>query len=205
MKRESAVLMLSPEQTRKVEENHNLIYSFLHKHNLPEDMYSAAGIGLCKAAASFDENRGCAFSSYAYSCMYNECRRYWREERKQTALSPLSLDEPQTVEDEDFCLGSMVKGVDVIEEAEVCDFVAWFIKDASTNDLLIILRLLQRETQVEIAKEMGCSRARVGARLKKIRSMYSEGRSLSHRKGTSDPSKDRILKQEILRAMRCDP
>ena len=87
MIKSDASLALTPEQVRMVEENHNLIYGFMHKNNLCEEMYSIAAIGLCRAAATFDKDNGAAFSSYAYVCMFNECRNAWRIEKKQQALN----------------------------------------------------------------------------------------------------------------------
>ena len=55
-----------------VEENHNLIYAFLNKCHLPtNEYYDLAAIGLCKAAKTWDCDRQ-KFSTYAYTCMFNE-------------------------------------------------------------------------------------------------------------------------------------
>lgn len=194
-------LALTPEQVHLVEKNHNLIYSFMHKHNLPEDMYSVVGIGLCKAAASFDEGKGAAFSSFAYVCMYNECRRAWRYESKQNALNPVSLDDP-IPGTEELRIEDLVSDRDLTEAVETSDFLAWFIEDAGTKDLLILLRLLQRCTQVEIAEEMGWTRAMVGARLKRIREAYQKGTRLSSWVKKKDPERDAFLKKEILCTLR---
>ena len=178
MAKSESALALTPEQVRMVEENHNLIYGFLHKNNLCEDMYSVVGIGLCRAVASFDAGKGTTFSTYAYTCMLNECRKVWRKEKKQRMLNPISM-----------------------EAAETTEFFAWFIENASTKDLLIILRMIQGCTQVEIAEEMGCTRSYVGARVKSIREKYSSGKKL-HCKGNPDAGQEQRLKQEILKTIR---
>lgn len=201
MKNDAVPLALTPEQVHLVEKNHNLIYSFMHKHNLPEDMYSVAGIGLCNAAAAFDESRGIAFSSFAYACMYNECRKTWRVENKQNALNPVSLDNP-IPGTEEIRVEDLVCDRDLTEDVEVREFFAWFIEDADTKDLLILLRLLQRCTQVEIAEEMGGTRAMVGARLKRIREAYQKGTRLSSWVKKKDPERDAFLKKEILCTLR---
>ena len=58
-----------------VEENHNLIYSFLNSHKLSVDeWYDVAAIGLCKAGLTYTADKGCKFSFYAYRIMTNEVR-----------------------------------------------------------------------------------------------------------------------------------
>ena len=65
------MISITDKQKKLIEDNHNLIYSFLQKYRLPiGDYYDLAAIGLCKAATSFDEVRS-NFSSYAYHCMFN--------------------------------------------------------------------------------------------------------------------------------------
>lgn len=200
MIKSDASLALTPEQVRMVEENHNLIYGFMHKNNLCEEMYSIAAIGLCRAAATFDKDNGAAFSSYAYVCMFNECRNAWRIEKKQQALNQVSMEEA-IKEAENLCIGDSISSRDSIKTAETVEFFAWFIKDASSKDLLIILRLIQGCSHVEIAKEMGYTKSYIGARLKSIREEYRSGRSL-HRRGPVDAEREQRLKQEILDTIR---
>ena len=78
-----------------IEENHNLIYSYLHKMRLDiEEYYDLAAIGLCKAANNFDETKGFKFSTYAYRCMNNEVLNQIRKEsRCVTPLLIFDMDE----------------------------------------------------------------------------------------------------------------
>lgn len=63
---------MTAEQQKLVEENHNLIYSFLRTHKLPiDEFYSVAAMGLCEAAINYDGNIS-KFSTYAY--FYMDCR-----------------------------------------------------------------------------------------------------------------------------------
>jgi hypothetical protein len=68
---------LTKEQSQMVADNHNLIYSFLQKHNLPanDDNYSIAAIGLCKAALHYIPEKG-TFSTIAYYSMSSEFGRF---------------------------------------------------------------------------------------------------------------------------------
>ena len=200
MAKSESALALTPEQVRMVEENHNLIYGFLHKNNLCEDMYSVVGIGLCRAVASFNAGKGTTFSTYAYTCMLNECRKVWRKEKKQRMLNPISMEEAIS-DTENLRIEDFMRSKDAIETAETTEFFAWFIENASTKDLLIILRMIQGCTQVEIAEEMGCTRSYVGARVKSIREKYSSGKKL-HCKGNPDAGQEQRLKQEILKTIR---
>ena len=62
---------MTKEAQRLVEDNHNLIYKFLRNHNLEDDWYDVAAIGLYKAANNYNSDKY-EFSTYAYICMYIE-------------------------------------------------------------------------------------------------------------------------------------
>lgn len=64
--------MLTDAQRKLVEENHNLIYSFMKSRNLAaSDFYDICAIGLCKAAQKYNPKRA-HFSVMAYRVMANE-------------------------------------------------------------------------------------------------------------------------------------
>ena len=48
---------MTREAQRLVENNHNLIYKFLRNHNLEDDWYDVAAIGLCKAANNYNSDK----------------------------------------------------------------------------------------------------------------------------------------------------
>lgn len=87
--------VLNDAQRKLVEDNHNLIYSFLNSRHLSldsvEDWYGTAAIGLCKAALTYDESRGAKFATLAYVCMDNEVRMVMRNNRK-CIVADYSLD-----------------------------------------------------------------------------------------------------------------
>lgn len=86
-------MALTDVQQTLVEENHNLIYSFLAQMRLTtEEYYGLAAIGLCKAAQAYQAGTS-SFSTYAYRCMYNEIISYWRKNKKKQQLELFSLDE----------------------------------------------------------------------------------------------------------------
>ena len=64
------MIQITEEQRKLVEENHNLIYSFLQKYNLAiDEYYGLASIGLCKAGKTYNGDKS-NFSTYAYKCMF---------------------------------------------------------------------------------------------------------------------------------------
>jgi RNA polymerase sigma factor (sigma-70 family) len=64
--------MLNEQQKQLVEENHNLIYGFAHRHNINlNEYYDVLAISLCKAGESFDDKKG-KFSTYAYTIMWRD-------------------------------------------------------------------------------------------------------------------------------------
>lgn len=102
-------MQLTPEQQKLVEDNHNLIYSFLNSRGLSiDDYYDVAAIGLCQAAALFDASKGLKFSTYAYTAMRNEVLK---EIRKEKAIKngggaiTVSLQEPTTQDGEPLTIG----------------------------------------------------------------------------------------------------
>lgn len=58
------VIQITDEARKLVEENHNLVYSFLYKYHLDvEEWYDLAAIGLCKAANTYNNDKS-GFSTY---------------------------------------------------------------------------------------------------------------------------------------------
>lgn len=86
---------LSSAQQKLVEENHNLIFTFLKEHNLglddTEDWYGTAAIGLCSAAVLYTTNREETFSSIAYQCMNEEVSRYQKQNNEIVGLDDEAL------------------------------------------------------------------------------------------------------------------
>lgn len=67
------MIKITDEQRKLVEENHNLIYSFLYSNQFSlEEHYDVAAIGLCNAAINFNPNKGYSFTTYAYKVMMSK-------------------------------------------------------------------------------------------------------------------------------------
>lgn len=82
---------MTEKETRLVEENVRLaVYTasqWMKKAVLEwEDALSAAEYGLVKAALTFDEKRGCCFSTYAVRVMENEIRTELRKQNRRKKI-----------------------------------------------------------------------------------------------------------------------
>lgn len=67
-----------------VEQNQNLIYYIIKKYIKyfdKEDLFQAGMIGLLKAYKNYDEQAGVKFSTYAFSSIYGEVKKYVREDK----------------------------------------------------------------------------------------------------------------------------
>lgn len=69
---------------RLVEINLPLVYSiasrFRERCDDMSDLIECGTLGLCKAFKTFDEGRGCAFSTYAVPLIFGEIRRFLRDD-----------------------------------------------------------------------------------------------------------------------------
>ena len=162
---------MTNKQARLVEENHNLIYGFLHKHKLSEDFYGDAAIGLCKAAETFDETKNSSFSTYAYKCMFNECGIQIRLNNR--SVSTISFETP-VMNGEDINLESMLPNGFSSEHMESISYMKWFVEKMCLLDLRILLYRLQGDSYRDVAKKVGYSSQSVKNRLTKMGEAYKE-------------------------------
>ena len=70
---------LTKEQQKIVEDNHNLIYDFLHRRGLNiEEYYGIVAESLCKAVLNWDESKG-KLSTLFYIIARNDIYNEWRK------------------------------------------------------------------------------------------------------------------------------
>lgn len=168
--------VMTEEQRKIVEENHNLIYEYLHYKQLPiEEYYDLAAISLCKAAMKYDCTKG-MFSTYAFKCMNTTITNYRRTffyDKTIPDTHIMSLSARIADNDSEFRLENTIPSNNNIEE-EV-------ISNAALCELLN--KLTEREKHVlymidagysysEIGNLLGVSRARVGQNVKSIRAKW---------------------------------
>lgn len=106
-------------------DNINLIYYVLKQLNLYEkcdDYFDVGMIGLVKAANTYDENSGYAFSTYAYTVIMHEIHYYIRKENcakrqhSDISLSKVVYDDGKKV----MTLGDIIPS-DINIEQEICE------------------------------------------------------------------------------------
>lgn len=158
---------LSNEQAKLVEDNHNLIYSFLLSNGFSmEDYYDIAAIALCETALNYDPSKG-SFSTYAY---HNMLMRVLNEKRKNSAQCRIpecnifSYDKEisEAGEHELTFLDVLADSCNV--EAEVITNIAFRKYLSGLNkdrDKRILIMLRDGYKQTEICKVVGCSQPHV--------------------------------------------
>lgn len=170
-----------------IEDNHNLIYGFLHKYNLGEDYYGDAAIGLCKAAKFYNSDSGNNFSTFAYKCMFNECGCSIRKEiHNGTQL--LSLDAPIVISEEsETDLRSILTSGHTIDEfSDSLSHVLWFIEKMNLRDLKILYYRLLGYKSREIANILKCTYQNVSLRIKKMKNAYENGMQVRSKEDNCD-------------------
>lgn len=153
-------MRLTEEQRKLVEENHNLIYGFLNQYKLDdEDFYDLASIGLCKAAMKYNADRKEKFSTFAYTCMNNEVRYYYKyyECAKKRIPKDDVLSYNLELEDGKEILDGIARDADFSEDSLVyLDFDSF--KNTLADKERTIIEYLESDFKTsEIAKEFNCS------------------------------------------------
>lgn len=168
---------MTEEQKLLVENNHKLIYSFLHNHNLDvEEFYDVAAIGLCKAAISYSEDKS-KFSTFAYKCMQNSV---FMEIRKETfaKIIPANklfyyFDKVDEDAGEADYLDFLAANEQVEDYAISNVMLSDYLKTLKDIDKKIIKYLSMGLNQNEVAGKCGCSQANVSRVKKKLESAFN--------------------------------
>ena len=169
---------LTKEQQNLVENNHNLIYGYLHKNNLNfDDYYDIVAIGLCKASMGYKSSKG-EFSTYAYKCINNEVGNYIRCDINGKTKIPenelISYDANNLESDgNETIVDRMESGNSNIEEEIIVgiDYLS-FITLLNEKEQLVIEHLQDGLKQCQIAKEIGCTQQNISLTVKKIKEKW---------------------------------
>lgn len=156
------IVQLTKEQSKLVEENHNLIYDFAYKSNILniDDWYGILATGLCKAAKYYDKDKG-AFSTLVFKCMENELCDVMRRYDKSIQKDTMSYDDE--LFPKDFPDFSTHNGM---YYAIMLDSLSKNLNDKETQVLSMIAN---GDTQNEIAEKMGCKQQNVSYYVKQIK------------------------------------
>lgn len=166
------VNIMTEEQKKLVEDNHNLIYFMIHKYNLDiEEYYDIFALSLCKAAINYDVCKGYAFSTYAASAMKGDYLHNIRKSKAQRRAGIcVSMDEVVYDNNSDgssITLEDMLtNGLDALDESITVDFTR-----LSDRLRRILWLSYSGYTQREIADIIGITQAQVSRDLKKAKKM----------------------------------
>lgn len=161
---------LNDAQRKLVEDNHNLIYSFLNSRHLSldsvEDWYGTAAIGLCNAAMTFDESRGTKFQTYAYKCMKNAVNGVMRNNAK-LIVPVFSLDD--TAIENGSLEGIITDNKDPFFDIYVKESIEIATRGMSDRDKQMVDMIIrQGYDQSSVARVFGLSRQRVSEIMKPV-------------------------------------
>ena len=160
-------MKLNAEQQKLAADNYQLIYGYLSKYNLDEEEYlDILMIALCKAACSYDKEKGSTFGTYAFQCMYNEVNHYLRVQTAKMRIPPymiVSYDEfiPNADGDEEVTYKDRL----VDEKSD-----KYMGANLMVNDMMAKLKPQEQEivkyldygySQSDISEIMGISKQRV--------------------------------------------
>ena len=165
--------MLTREQQKLVEDNHKFIYHFIYQHNLPlEEYYDLLAISLCKAARTYNPNRGYTFTTLAGRIMKHDIIRTWRHNSNSSRVPHrylVSLDAQVNNKEtgkhnlfQDYLAQFMSSDLDrsAIEVDE-------FLDTLDDRQKHILQRFMDGYTGRDVAKELGITAQRV-AQLKQV-------------------------------------
>lgn len=154
------VKKLTDKERQLVEENHNLIYAFLHEKQLDKtEYYGLIAESLCKAVMNWNKDRG-ALSTLFYRVANRDLYTHWRNQNVQkrrnegeVKFEDLYFELNYNLENE-VLMKEIIEGILNSEYAEIFN-----------------LRL-QGLTQTEIADIIGVSQVEISRRLKKMGERY---------------------------------
>ena len=154
---------LTEEQKAFAEENHNLIYTFLHKRNLNRDeYYDVVVMGYLNAVANYDPSRGTTFSTYAFFCMNNSVKMHYRagvNKANKWGISFTGLEDPLF---DGFTRGEVIPHPEDVESLFRYEEYIRAINSLSPRLREIIMMRIEGFNQVEIAKKVGISQTQIG-------------------------------------------
>ena len=161
--------MLTEEQKRLVEENHNLIYWYCHKYNLDiEEYYGLFAIELCRAAQLYDPKKS-KIANYIIKAFWNKHVNYDKGMiiyKRRANENIISLDQDFGEDSEEYKLSEFLTDGKSIED----EIIMIPLSECELDDKLMSVVRLRLEnpniTQQEIGNILGIGQVQVGRRLK---------------------------------------
>ena len=164
-------------QKKLAEENIRLAYYIANKSSVPldaEEKISLALLGLTKAAASYDPDKGIKFTTFATVVMTNELLMGLRREKRHFAIA--SLDQPLSDEHRGGVLGDLVpdKEQPIRETEMILDFreaLERMDRTLTGKERELFNELIRNpgKAQRDYAEMLGCSQSYVSRCLRGIK------------------------------------
>lgn len=198
---ETKISKLNNEQRKLVEENHNLIYSFLNNQALSiNEWYDICAIGLCKAALTF--NGTTKFSTFAYKCMLNSVRSVMRHdslfgmETLSLSTEVSSVSEKATYALEEFIASKQNTEAEALGKI----WAEWFIEKLPLTTLKVLLGRIENKTCRELSEDTGVSFSRCSAVVRNLRDYYKRN-SRYVKRYSDDDAERKIYIEKILKTL----
>ena len=182
---------LTDGQREFAEKNYMLVLKYMQEKNLPiwysdmyngEDWYGVICIAFCKAVATYKEDLGYSFSTYAYFCMDNARKLVLRNASLKKSIPAdqiMSLDmdtsKDRNGSKEDVgtlsdLIGSKSFEDDVITKQDFREFLL----QLSQSELRILSMVMAGLKQKNIAEALGISQSYVSRMIKGIRTEWDK-------------------------------
>lgn len=154
-----------------IEDNMNLVYFLIHKH-FPtyvgdEDIVQCGMLGLCKAAATWDDSQQTLFSTYASKCIRNEIYKEFNNRNKHKGV--LSLDYPTEASDGVVgTFGDLVVGNEDIDYVDI----EKFYDQLNPKQQQIFTLLRSGLSQSDIATQFGVTRSSISKYVRQLKILW---------------------------------
>lgn len=160
-------------------DNTKLIHYVIKRIGIMYDLqecYDVGELALLKAIQTYDESKGCKFSSYATNCIQYDIFNYLAYKsnpRRKNDFLNMSIDE--CLEDKGLLIEIIDSGIDLekdIMEKEKIDLLNTIIEILEPNDSYMVKHYFglgnnEKMTQKEIADELGLKQNYVSFRIKR--------------------------------------
>ena len=163
---------MTEEQKKIAEDNHNLIYHYLNEKKLPiSEYYDILAIGLCKAAISFDPDRG-AFSTLARKCFMNEIGMDIRKNTTKRNVIPKKKMVSYSGCPSDVC-DILYKDRPLQEDIIISQMSSSdLLKSLSEKERVLVKGFLCGLDTNEIAEKLNCSERSIKKLRRKIKNKF---------------------------------
>ncbi|TCL65878.1 RNA polymerase sigma factor (sigma-70 family) [Hydrogenispora ethanolica] len=165
--------MLTAGQQKTVEDNMPLVWyvlkKYFPKHCTNEDVFQIGCLGLCRAAAKFDPERGVAFSTYAAVCIISEIRHYFRESHRHVWRF-----ETESTDDLESGYYQLPAVLDTENEALANCNLEKVLHNLPFNVRKTAICRMAGLTQCETAAKLGVSQAQISRLLKRVKTKLKE-------------------------------